>query len=801
MQSQSQTMNGAKPFKILETYRPLPGAPDELMTAGGDIRPAWRKFMRHFCDLSEDDIRRRFRRGDQYLKDAGVFYRQFSSEGSQIRSWPYSHVPVLIGEQEWSAICSGLIQRAELLEDVVKDIYGDNNLVSQGLLPPSLIAENKEWLRPLVGVQPASGNFLHFLAFEIGRGPNGDWWVLGDRTQAPAGAGFAIENRVASSRIFTDLFEETNVHRLAGFFIEFLNTLRSLSQGAEDRIGILTPGRLTDTYYEHAYIARYLGVMLLEGEDLAVENGKVMVRTVDGLRPISVLWRRLDATFADPLELAETSQLGTPGLVEAARQGNINLINALGSGILETRALLAFLPKISRTLRDEPLSLPNIATWWCGHEKERLHVLKNAGNMMIGNAFTTSLPFSKDEGTALGVNFSDNPQKLAEQLEAKGQYLVGQEAVSLSTTPVFQDGQLQPRPMTLRCFALRTPNGWTIMPGGYARIGLSEDTQVIDLQRGGVVSDVWIVSQNPVDTPTLVQQDDMSYKRAQLGTLPSRAADNLFWLGRYAERAESLLRLLRAYHIRLSEFEEPNSSILKLLSHQLTVYSATPGPNELDALIGILNAAINSAGQLRDRFSDDGWSALNTLLSEALNAQNGPELSSDDQARAISTLIQQLSAFSGLVQENMYRFTGWRFLSIGRSLERAINTTTSLISFTNPTAPTGSLDLALELGDSAISHRRLYNVATHRRSVLDLLALDPLNPRSVFFQICEIRDQISLLPWAVSDGQMSPLARAVLKAHTELSVQTPESLTIDVLQSIKSHISDLSTEVAKTYFN
>ena len=275
-------------------------------------------------------------------------------------------MPLLVDETEWADISAGLIERAELFEAICADIYGENRLVAEGLLPPGLIASSPEYLRPFVGVQPAGGHFLHFCAFDLGRGPNGGWWVLGDRMQAASGAGFALENRVATTRALSDIYGEMHVHRLAGFFRRFRDALTGMAGEPAGRAAILTPGPLNETYYEHAYIARYLGIMLLEGEDLTVTEGRLMVRTVSGLKPVTVLWRRLDAAFADPLELRADSRIGTPGLAEAVRQGSVTAVNALGSGILETRALTAFLPGIAQALSGKPLDLPSIATWWCG---------------------------------------------------------------------------------------------------------------------------------------------------------------------------------------------------------------------------------------------------------------------------------------------------------------------------------------------------------------------------------------------------------------------------------------------------
>ncbi len=313
-------------------------------------------------------------RGEQYLHDAGVYYRHYGKGDLGSRNWPLSHVPVILAEREWATLSAGLIQRAELLEAVMADIYGENRLLAGGDLPGMLLASNPHWLRPLVGVRPASGHFLHFIAVELGRGHDGRWWVLGDRTEAPSGAGFALETRVATSRVFAEIYRQSNVHRLAGFFGAFRDTLDQLRQTGDGTVGLLTSGLFNETYYEQAYIARYLGLLLLEGEDLIVEGDKLKVRTIDGPQPLGVLWRRLDSPWCDPLELDERSRLGTPGLVAAIRAGHVTMANALGAGALETQAFLAFLPRLCQTLRGERLLIPNVATWWCGQEAEYEYV-------------------------------------------------------------------------------------------------------------------------------------------------------------------------------------------------------------------------------------------------------------------------------------------------------------------------------------------------------------------------------------------------------------------------------------------
>ena len=799
MNMQGEPLPDSPTGRLLSGYSRLDDVPDELIGADGRIRPVWHDLIQAIAAMSEEELSARMARGDQYLRDSGVFYRHYGPQDTTERDWPLSHMPLLIDETEWNVIADGLVQRADLLERIIADLYGPNSLVADGHLPAPLIANNREWLRPLVGVTPRSGHFLHFLAFDLGRGPDGNWWVLGDRTQAPSGAGFALENRIATSRIFSDTYGRSNVERLAGFFRDFRDRLLALRENEEGRVGILTPGPLNDTYFEHAYIARYLGFMLLEGEDLTVRNGRLMVRTIDGLSPVSVLWRRLDSAWADPLELNDNSRLGTPGMVGAVRNGSVTMINALGSGVLETRAFLAFVPRICEAMTGESLKIPNIATWWCGQPREREHVKANAQKMTIGDAFATRLPFDLDDISVVGGTVGEHRNAVDNWIDTSAAHLVGQEVVTLSTAPAFVDGALAPRPMSLRVFLARTADGWRVMPGGFARIGRSGDTPELAMQRGGSVADVWVVRKSAVDRETTLAPSAAPFVRNQPGVLPSRAADNLYWLGRYVERAETMIRLTRAYHLRLAETAWPDTPLLSDLANYLKLLGIEPEDAIPEGISAAIASASASAGHVRDRFSLDGWLALSdiekTIRNMARTATPG-----DDMARAMGVLLRKLSGFSGLVHENMYRFNGWRFLSIGRSLERAIAITYVLARFADPDAPEGALDLAVEVGDSAMSHRRRYAVATNRETVIDLLALDPLNPRSVVHQFDKLQEHFGFLPGAERHRPTTELQRAMLKTHAALSVHTAGSLDTAALLNLGAEIGQLSEEIRKAYF-
>ena len=792
----------ARPQRSLAAaYRPTPGTTDEMIGADGAIKPLWRPLIDRLDVLGKADVEARFSRADGYLRDAGVYYRAYGEDGSNAREWPLAHVPLLIDGEEWRTVAAGLVQRADLLERVIGDIYGENRLVAEGLLPPQIVAASPEFLRPMVGAA-LRGNYLHFLAFELGRGPDGRWWVLGDRTQAPSGAGFALENRMATARALPELLSGMNVHRLAGFFRDLRDALFALGGQSDAGVAILTPGQHSETYFEQAYIARYLGLLLLEGADLAVVDGRVMVRTVEGPRPLGVLWRRIDSAYADPLELRHDSRLGAPGLVDAVRRGGATVVNAIGSGILETRALLAFLPGIARALNGEDLALPHIATWWCGQERERDMALAGLGRLIVGPALSTLPPFD-DAGDTLPPSALGKRQRrlLDERLRQNGAEFVVQESVTLSTMPFYTGGKLVPRPVTLRAYAMRTPSGWVVMPGGFARVGAATDASAIAMQAGGRAADVWIVSDQPVERITLLPADSDTVN-AKLGALlPSRAADNLFWLGRYIERADSIARQLRAYHERIAEFAEPDSpaqAALRAALAEIGIDESKPIPARL---IVTIDAAAASAGRVRDRFSPEGRLALRDL-SKTGHRFAETVTAGDDASRAMTVLLRKLAGFAGITHENMYHALGWRFLEIGRRLERAIDMSRLIALLAPPGAAAELLDLLVEIGDSVMTHRRRYKVNSGRLAAIELLALDEANPRSVLFQLAEMRAQILTLP--DRDGGSSPIhppvMRETLRLYTELAISEPRLVTPQRLRELSRAIAALSDLIDAAYF-
>ncbi|HMI12239.1 MAG TPA: circularly permuted type 2 ATP-grasp protein, partial [Bradyrhizobium sp.] len=770
-------------------YARLPGIPDEYMAQDGTPRAVWTRFFDAFAELTPGDIERRFGSADRHLREAGVTYRAPGEPAEW--HWPLSHLPLLIDEADWQQLTAGIVQRAELLELVLSDLYGEGRLIAENAVPAAAVAGSTEYLRAVCGIKPPGGRYLNMYAADVGRGPDGRWWVLGDRTQSPSGAGYALENRLVLSRAFTTLYKSMNVERVAPFFEAFRDALRASSDRDEPRIGLLTPGSFSETYFEHATLARYLGFLLVEGDDLAVSGDRIHIRTVAGLKRLDVLLRRVDSNSLDPLELDASSQLGVPGLIDVLRKNGVVVANMPGSGVMEARALLGFLPSLSRRFFGEDLKMPHIATWWCGQKSAREEVLSRLDEVAIEGAYGRGVPgFGRGPVLASELSASER-ERLKSAINDRGIDYVGQELVRLSTTPVWDQGRITPRPFVLRVFAAATPGGWTIMPGGFCRIADQPDARAVSMGDGARAADVWVVSDKAVSTATLLPTGDSVRIRRIAGWVPSRAADNLFWLGRYLERAEATLRLLRA----LGTQREPgkgSSTVLhsvERIQRLLVTWGATsqatraqPAKVAAEALqsqerfgsaLSLLRAAQRTTTSLRERLSPDAWQVI-TEMTERL----AEEVDDDDGVVVAAELtLQELASFAGLAQENMNRAAGWRFLEMGRRAERAINTVRFARQFAYDEAGSEDLDILLTLVDCQITYRSRYLVGPLLPPVRDLVVLDPYNPRSVAFQVSALNDHIASLPTLKEGGLIERPQRLAVALQATLT--TAEAADLD----------------------
>jgi uncharacterized circularly permuted ATP-grasp superfamily protein/uncharacterized alpha-E superfamily protein len=708
-----------------------------------------------------------------------------------------------------------------------------------------MVFGSSQFLRPCANISVRKNQHLQFIAFDMARGPDGRWWVLSDRTETPSGAGYALENRIVLSQCLPELFTSQHVKRQASFFRAFNEHFMQLAGTEAPSAVFLSRGPSKRTYFEHAYLARYLGYTIAEGSDLTVRDDRVYLKTVEGLKPVDLIMRSVRAEMCDPLELRTDSLIGVPGLVNAARSGRVAIGNALGSGLVESDALLSFLPNLCKYYLGEELALPSVATWWCGQQREREYVLDNLDELIIRRISTTrSVLFGGRDGRVAEASNERRRAELRREIEMGGHDFVGQEQVALATTPVVdRNDTLRAASVVLRVYVAATANGYEVMPGALARISLGSDPRAAWLSAGDISKDTWVLSDEPVEQFSLLAQQRQDAMRLRRGTrdLPSRAADNLFWLGRYAERAEAAVRLLRSLVIRLrgevgsTRHTVPTARIVTLLVVQKHL-SARRGkravqqgraaveqelwtilfdPECRDGLANVLDSVRRTADVVRDRLSFDAFRILKDLADTVHAWHHSPGHAAEDALRLLNRLIQYLAAFNGLVMENMTRGFGWRFLDMGRRLERmrSIAQLTQQLTVRGNPEDDGALELLLELADSAMTYRGRYQATPRLPAVLDLLLGDESNPRAALFQVLALAEHMKSLPRRDEDGVPTADQRITTRVGSELQLADMFALSeatgrfevrseLDrLLRRIEQSVGEMSDHISQLYFS
>lgn len=792
-------------------YRPIAGIYDEMCDDAGTMRPHWLPLIEALARLGTDGARQRFALADEHLASSGVFYRVYEDRNDVVRKYPLSHVPLVVPASDWSEISAGLTERADLIERILADAYGNGDLCAAGRLPAAVLTGSPEYLRPLRHVRPRNGRFLGFYAADIGRDARGRWWVLRDRTQAPSGSGYALENRIALSRALGEVYAEYCVERLAGFFDELRGALSSQRDAGDAGVCFLSPGPLNEAYFEHVYLSRYLGFRLVEGQDLTVQDERVYLRTVRGLRAVNVILRRIDADFADPLELNTGSRLGIPGLVGALRAGNVSVVNALGTGLMEAPAFMGFLPALAPHVLGRGLAMPNVATWWCGQPAERRHVLERFEDHVLAPAFDSAARREARLGRDLRP---EEHQRLRADIARRGLDYVGQEQVHLSTMPVWEDGRLQPRPFTLRVYLVATATGWAVMPGGMALVGNSPDPTMLSMQHGARAADVWVLSGGqPSPQSLLASAESIEIRRAS-AALPSRAADNLFWFARYLERAETTVRVVRALSNRSLDFRPSERSEIAALGDLLFQWGAIAGPAEdtfalatalanrtmSGSVVSLIASARQAGAAIRNRFPVEGWRALESI-DASLSAGASALMQQGDLEGPINAVLRDLAAIAGIGLDHMNRLSGWRFMKLGSRIERAILLSRLSRRLALGEASATCLDALLEIDGCQITYRVRYPHGAARKPVLDLVLLDDSNPRSLAFALSQIEEHMGAL--ALLDGEVGRAAHPrpmidLLAAFAALDVARLEA---QHLVGIENLLMQLSNHVTSRYFD
>ncbi|TCP06816.1 circularly permuted type 2 ATP-grasp protein [Caldimonas thermodepolymerans] len=801
-------------LSLLDGYRASPQRYDETFAAPGELRPHWRRFMQTLAAAAPAQLAERMALVEREVRENGVTYNVYADPRGADRPWQVDPIPLLVSPQDWAQIEAGIAQRARLLNALLADIYGPQALLREGRLPPALVYGHRGYLPPAQGIRPPGGIHLLLYAADLARSPDGRWWVFSDRTQAPSGAGYALENRLVVSRMFPELFRELDVEHQAPFFAALRASIaRHAPRGDGPHLTVLlTPGPYNETYFEHALIARYLGFPLVEGSDLTVRDGRVWLKTVEGLKRVHAIVRRQDDDYCDPLELRADSALGVPGLTECARRGSVLLANSLGSGVLESGALYGYLPALCEQLLGEPLRLPSVATWWLGEPAALDDAWQRLDELIVKPVGTSA----SQDGPVFGRELSATRRAaLREQVAQQPHRYVAQEWVRLSQAPALDRArprQLMACAVGLRVFAVATGDGYAVMPGGLTRMAAAPDADVIAMQRGGGSKDTWVLPERPTASSlsllrTTITSADLKAPRAHLS---SRVAENLFWYGRYAERSECTARLLRVALSRCAaeaeEQDEGSQPVLALAQAWCLVDDpqGDPVPQLLAAatqpergLGAVLQQMGRAAFCLRDRLSIDNWRTLNQLVHDPVLQRPA---SLPDAFRWLDRAVTTLVTLSGFALDGMTRGIDWHFMSMGRHIERL---DFLALAIDNAIASgQGGLDWLLDLCDSTVTYRSRYLVPPEWLPVLDMLVRDDTHTRSIGFLLPKLLAMVQKI-----EQLHGPFASPLLEGpHAALRELAPEDLAPDhpalrqLLRDVRRAVHAASEAATHTFF-
>ena len=841
---------------LLADYPVAADSYDEMRDATNQPRAHWRPMLESLSGESPETMRQRIEMVQREVRENGVTYNVYTDAKGMQRPWDLNVLPLILPQHEWAGIEAAVIQRATLMNQILADVYGDQKMLQEGLLPQALVHDHAGFLRPCHGIKHSDGIALHFYAIDLARAPNGRWWVVADRTQAPSGAGYALENRSVIARTFPDLLRDMKVQHLTGFFDTLRESLshwgrqcaangnggKPLRKGELPLIVLLTPGPYNETYYEQAYLARYLGLPLVEGSDLTVRNGIVWHKTLSGLQRVHVIMRRVDDDYCDPLELRADSALGVAGLTEAARRGNVLITNSLGSNLLESGALLGFLPALCQRLLGQSLKMPSVATWWCGEAAALEQAIDKLDKLVIKPSFPQLREFP-----VFGQDLKGSARTaFINRMRANPKNFVAQELVRLSQAPVWGPGPasgLSACAIGLRVYACATPKGYVVMPGGLTRVATGPDARVITMQRGGGSKDTWVQTSAQVDTHSLLKRSITGRDLIRDDThLSSRVAENLFWFGRNAERCDNIARLMRVtlnflFNVRQENrgaewpvvealcawFHLLDARTLKQLPGQkqrqlqsqanLSASHFTDAQIESALMLAVVSPDVpglarqqqqlyHLASQLSERLSLDNWRALNRMVQRRVT-KTDQKLSQSEAMTVLDDATASLMMMSGFALDGMSRDLGWRFLSLGRRLERLQFQSTVLQRAIGMDA-NGNLDWLLELSDSIVTYRTRYRTQSEWLPVLDLLLLDESNPRSVLFQLNGILKglkKLALTYGACGEERLLPLKAELLGLAPETDLYCGNARLINLLSRIKSVSEIISEQISVQFFS
>ena len=789
----------------LATYRSYAGRYDELIADDGAVRSHWHPLIR---GVSEDDAHAA-RRATEFTRrmivENGVTYNVYADEQGRDRPWILDPLPYLLTAQEWKTIEAGVAQRARLLNAVLSDLYGKQELLSKGALPADIPFGHPNFLWPCRGIRPRDDRWLWVYGVDLARSADGRWWVLADRTQAPSGPGYALENRQIVRRALPELAQSMEVRPLGAFFAALRDEL--LRGAGEDPLAVvLTPGSFNETYFEHAYLARQLGFPLIEGRDLTVRDETVFLKTLTGLKRVHAVFRRLDDDFCDPVELRVDSALGVPGLLAAIRKGNVVVANALGSGVMESAAWLGFLPALSESLIGERLTLPSVATWWCGERPALESVIEQLPRLVIKPTFP-----NENSAPVFGCDLSvEERAELITRMRARPHNFVAQEHLAFSQAPVWytknSDG-FSARALGIRVYAIATPEGYRVMPGGLARFAADDHAEIVSMQRGGGSKDIWVLCDSSEaseeSTAPIARAEPRAGGRHQ--DLPSTLVENLFWMGRYAERCEDKTRLLRAtLGLRRNlPFWAQAVEICKQFG-AASVFD----PEKRFTLSGDIGRLGECAAQVRSSLSAENWRAITVLQRDFRRA----EAARSDARETLDRLLLSLVSLAGFALDDMTQDDGWRLMLIGRRLER-LQFLGDVLARRLAAADTPlrqELEWLLELGDSAITYRTRYRAPPVWANTIDLLVYDEHNPRALAFQwrsvntlVIEVAESLGTRP---QDALYEPIEDLIAlhesaPSDDPLMAQASRRVLSQCLRELNAAAAQISDQLTSQHFS
>jgi uncharacterized circularly permuted ATP-grasp superfamily protein/uncharacterized alpha-E superfamily protein len=837
-------------FSLLQQYIPALSSYNELFSADNTIRPDWQTFFASLHQLGHKELQNRNIDIQRLLKENGVAYNIYNDPSGQTRPWELDPIPQLITANEWETINAGLIQRAELFDLLLKDIYGPQTLIKNGIIPQELIYLHPGFIRSCVNIKLPGTQHLVLYAADMARGNDGRLWIISDRTQAPSGSGYALENRFAMSSVLPELFSNLNVKRLSPYFDSLQQALTDIAPHNTDnpRVVILTPGPDNETYFEHSYLAAYLGLTLVQGNDLMVKDNYVWLKTIDGLEKVDVILRRLDDSYCDPLELKSDSLLGIPGLVQSVRKGNVAIANPLGSSIVESAGLVPFLPAISKHFFGKELIMPTIATWWCGQPKEMNYVIANLKTLVVRKIFrNVAGTRSAIDGASLSAI---QTEELIQQIKANPYLYVGQEKINFSSTPSWVEGKIEAGHSLFRSFLISHNNSYIAMPGGLTRTSTQKNSFIISNQLGGISKDTWVLSaEDEQEQPVNLQlTTDTLQHTIHKRSLPSHTAENLFWVGRYTERVIYNARLQRTVMQRMLQSNKPfNADSIgteSVLLHTLTQCTYTfPGffedsdpakrkdiytkpwtelTNVLynekrnGSLSHNLSLLKNAVYSVRNFWALDTWRVLRQMEEEWNKAKKDNTTDHLRMISSIDALNTSMFAFLGMNRESVRREQGWNIMDLGRKLEQVLYIITLLRSvFQNKQEDQVEHELmesVMIASQSLITYRYTYRDHLQLPLALELLMLDTNYPKSLAYLVKKIKRYVSLLPKEGKEIPLSDKQRNIQEADSLLKLadvvalakhdpNTGEYVSLNkFLDKLHSLIADTSMGISKTYF-